>query len=67
MAVCEYSYKRNGGDDTVRCKMLNPNGDCCAYVKFCRITGHWVNGDNYKNCPVRKTGKERTVHHGRNT
>lgn len=57
MAVCEFSYKK-GADDTVRCQRLNPSGDCCCFVKFCHMTGHWQNNDTYKNCPVRKSGLE---------
>lgn len=57
MAQCEFSYKKSGGDDTVRCKLLNPNGDCCGCVKFCRMTRHWENNDTYKNCPIRRKGQ----------
>ena len=56
MGMCEYAYKKNGNDDTVRCKLLNPMSDCCGNVKFCRMTGHWINRDTYKSCPIRKTG-----------
>ncbi len=55
MAECEFSYKRNGADDTVRCTALDYNSDCCCFVKFCHMTGHWINNDTYKNCPIRKT------------
>lgn len=58
MAVCEFSYKKNGADDTVRCTLLHKNGDCCGNVKFCRLTGHWENSENYERCPVRKRGIE---------
>ena len=57
MAQCEFSYKK-GADDTVRCKMLSPNGDCCGCVKFCRMTRHWENSESYTNCPIRKRGME---------
>lgn len=56
MAMCEFAYKKNGNDDTVRCRLLSPSGDCCGNVKFCRMTGHWENSGNYKGCPIRKTG-----------
>ena len=58
MAQCEFSYKKNGNDDTVRCRLLNSNGDCCGNVKFCRITRHWENSGNYKDCPIRRRGLE---------
>ena len=58
MAQCEFSYKKDNNDDTVRCTLLSKNGDCCAFVKFCQITRHWENNDTYKNCPIRKRGKE---------
>lgn len=54
---CEFAYKK-GNDDTVRCKMLNPNGDCCGCVKFCRLTGKWENSNSWKTCLVRKRGLE---------
>lgn len=54
---CEFAYKK-GGDDTVRCKLMNPNGDCCGYVKFCRLTGKWENSNNWKTCLYRKRGIE---------
>lgn len=57
MPTCEFSYKK-GADDTVRCRLLNANGDCCGNVKFCRMTGKWENSDGFKNCPVRKHGIE---------
>lgn len=56
MAHCEFSYKKGGSDDTVRCTLLNKNGDCCGNVKFCRMTRHWENSDQFKNCPVRLRG-----------
>ena len=58
MPQCEYSYKKNGNDDTVRCTVLSPNSDCCAFVKFCRMTGHWENNDTYKTCPIRRRDAE---------
>jgi hypothetical protein len=58
MAQCEYSYKKGNNDDTVRCKLLSKNGDCCAFVKFCRVTQHWENNGTYKNCPIRRKGQE---------
>lgn len=58
MARCEFSYKKVGNDDTVRCRLLHPNGDCCGNVKFCRTTGHWENTENYETCPVRRRGQE---------
>ena len=58
MPQCEFLYKKNGNDDTVRCKLLNPNGDCCGNVKFCRMTGRWENSKNYANCPIRTKGRE---------
>lgn len=58
MGMCEYAYKKNGNDDTVRCKLLNPMSDCCGNVKFCRMTGHWENRENYRQCPIRRRGKE---------
>ena len=42
----------------MRCTLLNKNGDCCGNVKFCRMTRHWENNDQYKNCPVRLRGLE---------
>jgi hypothetical protein len=57
VAQCEFSYKKDA-DDTVRCRLMNGNGDCCGNVKFCRITRHWENTDVYKACPVRKRGIE---------
>lgn len=59
MGMCEYAYKKNGNDDTVRCKRLNPNADCCGNVKFCRMTGRWTNSDNYESCPIRRAGLEK--------
>lgn len=58
MAQCEFSYKKGGGDDTVRCKLMSGNGDCCCNVKFCRQTWHWENTKDYKDCPVRRRGIE---------
>ena len=58
MAQCEFSYKKTGADDTVRCKLMGGNGDCCGNVKFCRMTRHWENTNDYKNCPVRLRGLE---------
>jgi len=58
MPACEFSYRKNGNDDTVRCKLLNPNGDCCGNVKFCRQTGHWENTRDYARCPIRAKGNE---------
>lgn len=58
MAQCEFSYKKGGGDDTVRCKLMGQGGDCCAHVKFCRMTRHWENSSTYKDCPVRRRGNE---------
>jgi hypothetical protein len=57
MAQCEFSYKRNG-DDTVRCQLLNRNGDCCGNVKFCRMTNHWENNSGWERCPIRLRGIE---------
>lgn len=57
MAQCEFSYKR-GADDTVRCTLLNRNGDCCGNVKFCRMTNHWENSGDWEKCPIRKRGIE---------
>lgn len=56
MAQCEFSYKKNGRDDTVRCRLMSINGDCCGNVKFCQMTRHWENDKNYKNCPIRLRG-----------
>ncbi len=53
MSFCEYAFKK-GGDDTVRCKALPENSNCCGNVKFCRITGRWENRDIYKSCPIRR-------------
>lgn len=53
MPQCKYAFKR-GNDDTVRCKLLSENGNCCGNVKFCRVTGHWENRDTWKNCPIKK-------------
>lgn len=53
MASCEYAFKR-GADDTVRCKLLPENSNCCGNVKYCRMTGHWENRDTYKECPIRR-------------
>ena len=58
MAQCEFSYKKNGNDDTVRCKLLNPNGDCCGNVKFCQKTRHWENSAEWQQCPIRRKGLE---------
>lgn len=49
---CESAYKRYG-DDTMRCKRMEYPDDCCAHVKFCRVTGHWENSDGYTACPLR--------------
>lgn len=57
MPKCEFAFK-DGGDDTVRCKLLSPNGNCCGNVKFCRMSGRWENNDGWKKCPVRKRGLE---------
>lgn len=51
---CEKAYKR-AGDDTLRCDQMQYPNDCCAHVKFCRITGHWENGETYADCPLRKS------------
>jgi len=58
VAACEFGFKKGGGDDTLRCKILDPMSNCCVHVKFCRMTGHWENSDQYKECPMRKKGKK---------
>lgn len=54
---CPQAYRYNAQDDTLRCrKMAYPN-DCCGNVKFCRITSHWENTDDWKRCPMLKIQK----------
>lgn len=50
---CEHAYKCDR-DDTVRCKLMRPPNDCCGFVKFCRMTGHWENNDSFPHCVIRK-------------
>ena len=50
---CEHAYK-NHGDDTLRCRAMGGSGNCCGYVKFCRLTGHWEKSDAWNSCALRK-------------
>lgn len=50
---CEHAYKARG-DDTLRCRGMGGSGNCCGYIKFCRLTGHWENSENWQQCALRK-------------
>lgn len=50
---CEHAYKAPG-DDTLRCRGMGGSGNCCGYIKFCRLTGHWENSESWHQCALRK-------------
>lgn len=63
MAVtrCPQAYRRSPQDDTLRCRKMGYPSDCCAHVKYCRMTNHWENTEHWKQCPLlkNKTAEEK--------
>ena len=52
MARCPNAYRKNSADDTLRCKLMSYPNDVCAHTKYCRMTGHWENSDQWARCPL---------------
>lgn len=50
--VCPHSYVYGPQDGTLRCKKMSYPNDCCAHVKFCRISGRWTNSEYWAQCPL---------------
>lgn len=60
MAVtrCPNAYRHDTQDDTLRCRKMQYPNDCCAFVKFCRMTDHWENTNGWNDCPMLKARKK---------
>lgn len=56
-ARCPHAYRHDPQDDTLRCREMGYPNDCCAHVKFCRMTMHWENSEYWDKCPLLKYHK----------